>query len=418
MFDRKLAPEFTVPSQVKLLSPEKFTLDNGINVILINGGLQPVSRIEFVFPAGRWYEVLPGRSYFTAKMLSEGSLQFSSKQIASIFDRYGAHFEAHPGFDFVNLTLHCLSEKLPYILPVLFDVICNPTFREDELEKLKEIYTQTLAVNLEKNNYVASALVREKLFGRGHPYGRDLEIDEVSSISSSELREFFSQNYIGPQVFITGSIHKATLDLVYKSLSELDDTFAPRNIKNEIESSRENTTLEKSNSIQSSIKLATFCANRNDKDYFNLLLFNQILGGYFGSRLMKNIREDKGLTYGIHSGISALRQKAFFIISAEVNKDNKELVIQEIYLELDKLSKELVPLSEFNSSVNNFIGGLQSDLSTIFAHMDKVKSLHLNDLAENHYEVLVNHFYNSSPETLSQFAKSFVQSSFTEVIVG
>jgi zinc protease len=418
MLDRKIAPGFTVPSKIRLLNPEIFGLSNGTMVYVLNGGQQPVARIELIFTAGRWHETLPGRSYFTAKMLSEGSLNYTGKQIANIFDRYGAYFEAHPGFDYVNLTLHSLSEKLHRVVPVLIDIITNPSFNEDELQKLKDIYVQNLAVNLEKNSYVASKLVRENLFGKSHPYGSDLEINDVFDVSIAELRNFHVQNFSAPQVFITGSISENQLNLITKSLEELKFSSSTLINPHEINSSFSNALVDKTNSIQSSIKLAAFCANRNDEAFYNLQLFNQIFGGYFGSRLMKNIREDKGLTYGISAGISTLKNKAFYTISAEVNKENKEIVIQEIYNELHKLSQELVHVSEFNSAINNYIGSMQSDLSTLFAHMDKIKVIHLNNLPENHYENLINHFSNASPETIIQIADSLSKTEFLKIVVG
>ncbi len=419
MLDRTLAPNFTIPRKLDLLKPLEITLGTGVPVFIFNGGNQPVIRIELVYKSGRWYETLPGRAYFSAKMLSEGSQNFTSAQIASIFESHGAHFEVQPGFDYTTLTLHTLTSKLTDVLPVLLDLVINPVYSPSELEKLKDIYVQNLEINLEKNSYFSTKLMREALYGLGHPYGRDIEIDEVLTVTSDELREFHFENYTDPKVFISGAFSQNQLEFLLNKLKILPFKQKKNDRQFHTNKSKQKLTLDKPESTQSSLKLATLCVNRNDPDYFNLLLFNHVLGGYFGSRLMKNIREEKGLTYGIHSSVNAFKNGSHFAIGAEVNKENNRIVIEEIHKELSTLTVKTIPKEEYGAAVNNFIGSIQSDLSTIFAHADKSKNIKLFNLSEDYYDEMIAFFSRSSPDTIKSFAKRFIKDvQFNEIIVG
>lgn len=420
MLDRSIAPDFVTTKHVDFQSPEKIQLAGGLPVFLFNGGKQAVTRIEIVFPAGRWFEPSPGIAHFTAKVLAEGSKSFNTRQIAEILDINGAHLETVSGFDYATITLHCLSDKLDTVLPVLIDILNYPTFPVNELEKQKDIYKQNLAINLEKNGYVSGKLIREKLFGLNNPYGRDLGIDEIQQLTAEELNNNYLNNYIQPKVFIAGLLNKDQEDILFNSLEQIEfrNINKVNNNYHKLDVS-ERVLIDKVQSIQTSVRLAAHSVNRENPDYFNLLIFNQIFGGYFGSRLMKNIREEKGLTYGIHSAVHTLRNGSYFSVNAEVNKQNRELVIDEIYKEREAISISLIPQNEFKAAINNFIGSIQSEMSTIFAHADKFKVIELNGLDTNHNQKLIEFAAGITSTQLNDFINRYIKTlRFQEVIVG
>jgi predicted Zn-dependent peptidase len=179
------------------------------------------------------------------------------------------------------------------------------------------------------------------------------------------------------------------------------------------------TYLEKENTVQASIRLGKRIISRTHVDYPVLLLLNHVLGGYFGSRLMKNIREEKGLTYGIYSSITALQHDSYLSIGADVNPENRALTIQEIKNELKNLRTQHISPEELETSKSHFIGSLQAEITTPFAHADKIKNILLYSLPDNFYQELLNKIDSATTNDLLETAQRyFDDESFSVVAVG
>ncbi len=158
---------------------------------------------------------------------------------------------------------------------------------------------------------------------------------------------------------------------------------------------------------------------RHDEDYVSVLFIRHLLGGYFGSRLMKNIREEKGLTYGIHASLHALRNESFLVIGTDVNKENVQLTVDEIRKELDALGSTPVDPNELDTARNHFIGSLQSEITTPFAHSDKIKNIHVFDLDAHDYQNMILKIEKITAEDILRVSRiHFPGESFSEVAVG
>jgi predicted Zn-dependent peptidase len=181
-------------------------------------------------------------------------------------------------------------------------------------------------------------------------------------------------------------------------------------IQNQISSSNNSKDdyIEKPESIQTSIRIGKRTINKGHKDYFDLLLLNHILGGYFGSRLMKNIREEKGLTYGIYSSLNTFLNDSFFVIGADVNKENQQITIEEIKNELKKLREEKISDQELIIAKSHFIGSIQLDMANPFSVTEKIKNIRLNKLASEYYNSLVNRINALSSANLIEVAKTYL----------
>jgi predicted Zn-dependent peptidase len=177
--------------------------------------------------------------------------------------------------------------------------------------------------------------------------------------------------------------------------------------------------VKKEGSLQSSIRLGKRSPLKKDPDYFDLRIFNHLLGGFFGSRLMKNIREEKGLTYGIHSSLNTFVRDGFFVIGADVNKVNLEFAIREIRSELRNLRDHAVDEQELGLAKNHFIGSLQADMANLFSVIDKIKSIQLHHLPQRYYQDLFDRVDRVGPEDILRIAaKYFQDDSLFEVAVG
>lgn len=420
MLDRKIAPPFKRVANIAIPQAKRTCLDNGIPLYYIEAGKQPVVRLEFIFKAGAWYEDSKGASYFAAKMLSEGTQQKSSAQISYEVEKFGAYLELNPTLDYSIVTLECLSKHLNNLLPLLHEILRQPTFPEDELVTLKNIKGQQTRVQNEKSSFLASKKFREAIFGEAHPYGKDLSLEDIDKLTRDDVRSFYDQYYTLPfEVLISGLPNSGFIADINKIFGQtvLQKAAAdPTYISHPISSP---TIIEKEANLQSSIRVGKKLLTKDQPDYVKLLIVNEILGGYFGSRLMKNIREDKGYTYGISSALVPLRNDGYFIIGTDVNKENTRNTLQEIYKEIEVLQTTLISDDELNTVRSFMIGSFLSEINTPFALSDKFKGVHLYGLGYDFYDSYLQTVNNITSTEIRDLAQQYLQrDTFSEVIVG
>jgi predicted Zn-dependent peptidase len=419
MLDRKTPPPFQHTTSFTLLEPEKITLPNGLTIVFVNGGEQEVTKIEFVFKAGKWFETKPGIAYFTTHLLQKGTTTKNSYEISELIDQHGLSVEVNPGFDFSSISLYGLSKNIYQSFDLVKEILSQPTFPENELQQAKDIYVQGLRINLEKTSYLASKQLRQNLFGASHPYGKDASVEEVNALTRDSLSAFHQQRFTDFEVICSGKITRTIKDAVINLVSSFTKYGMDKPEGHTIITGEKKQYIEKQDSVQSSIRMGKRSIGRTHDDYAALLLLNHIFGGYFGSRLMKNIREEKGLTYGIYSSLSPLKNDCFITIGADVNKENRELTVEEIKKELQALREKVIDSNELETARNHFIGSMQSELSTPFAHADKIKSSILHNLPQGFYQSLILKIDALMQDDLQRTAKKyFDEESFIEVAVG
>lgn len=419
MLNRKAAPPFVKNSSFNLIRPEESTLPNGIRVFFVSGGSQDVLKIELIFDAGKWFEKTAGAAYFTAHLLSRGTREKNSFEIAQLFDQYGAHLEVHAGVDFVSIALYALTRKLAPVLQLLMEILSGPTFPEKEFQQTRSVFIQNLRVNNEKTSYVASKVFRKSLFGETHPYGGDLEEQEANALETSHLQRHFSQFFNSATLFVSGKIEAGSKALILDTFSRAPKGKAREHVDHAIAPGEKSQRLKKKDSVQSSLRMGARSVMRSHPDYVPLLFVSHILGGYFGSRLMKNIREEKGLTYGIGASLHALRHDSYLLIGADVNKENVEVTFEEIRKELKRLRTTKVPDAELTTTRNHFIGSLQSEITTAFAHAEKIKTIHLFNLRPGHYQQMIERIEIITPSEIIEISAKYLdESSFNETAVG
>ena len=419
MVDRTVAPAFVEPKKFNLPEPEIVKFSNNSRFFFLNVGDQPVIKLEFIFKAGSWFESTPGIAFFTGKMLIEGTTSLISKDIAETLEHYGAFVETNPGFDYTNLSIHIPTRHFEKIESIVNDILFNPTFPDHELELMKEIQIQQLVINEQKNNFVASRLFRSNLYG-SFPYGHVMNEENIKSISVEDLFNHFEQWIKGKfDIFLTGSFDPALqnriVNLFGKNLVQTNEferkAFTTFNHFEKFE--------EREESLQSSIFMGKRCINRDHKSYSSVLLLNEVFGGYFGSRLMQNIREDKGLTYSIHSHLVTLKNDAYFVINSDVKKEYKDQAVDEINNEISKLKTELISKDELLQVKNYLKGSILNTLTTPFALTEKLKNIYFYNLEADFYKKLFDQIDHTSSEELLNLANDVLfDRSLSRVIVG
>lgn len=421
--DRSEAPAFKVINTIHLPEPQSHTLDNGIPLHVINIGDQPVVRFECIFESGNWHETEPGASYFAIKMLPEGTVSYSSAEISEGFDHIGAFIDMSHASDRSGIIVYCLSRFLPDVLTLVKELIESPVFPEKELGDLRNITLQNLKVNKEKTAYLATTEFRRQLFGADHPYGQSQEEKHIQNLDLADIKAHFTK-YIrsGKRTMIlAGQISEQDVALVNTYFGQTpyqaDDEIPT--VQESVAYQNKQILVEKSDSVQSTIRIGRKLFVRKHPDYFKMLVTNEILGGYFGSRLMKNIREEKGLTYGISSHVVTLAREGYFMIGTDVKKEFTQQTIDEIKKEIYRLQTELVDEEELQTVKNFMAGEFAGSLNTAFEVADRQKILLLDQLPSDYFTRYVEQIHATTQEDIQQMAIKYLNpEEMVEVVVG
>jgi zinc protease len=423
MLQRKIAPEFKGIDNINLIRPEHITLDNGCNIFSFNSGDTELVRIEWVFGNLRFDATRPLLNMAVNTMLTDGTTKLSAAEIADRIDFYGAFLQVDYGFDHSQVTLYSLNKHLQHTLPVIKDILTDSTFPKKELDTFIRNQQQKLQVNLQKNDVVARRVFSKAIYG-DTIYGFGAVAEDYNSLNRDDLLVHFKQMYQPSNctVIIAGKIEQETLNLLTSELGndwlnakESVDTTQP-----ELESSAEHFYFkEKPDALQSAIRMGLPLFNRTHPDFPALQVLNTVLGGYFGSRLMTNIREDKGYTYGIGSGISSLKHSGALFIATEVSADVCKAAITEIEKEIKLLKTELILDEELSLVRNYMLGSLLGSLENVFSHADKFKNLYFSDLDYDYYDRYTETVKTITADDLLQLANKYLDlDKFYKVIAG
>lgn len=413
LLDRTIAPDFKVINSIHLPEAQTHTLDNGVPLHVINIGEQPVIRIECIFEAGNWYEKEIGASYFAIKMLPEGTTSLSSGEISEAFDRLGAFTELTHTSDRIGVVVYCVSRFLPEVLPLISQLIHEASFPAHELQELRNITLQNLKVNKEKNAYLATTEFRARLFGADHPYGQSQEEANIERLTLDAILDHYNRFIRNGKftVVLAGQVSESDVALVNQTLGK--DPVEGGQVKPAFLVSTsyqgEEKVIEKAESVQSSIRMGRVLFNRHHEDYFKMLVTNELLGGYFGSRLMKNIREEKGLTYGISSHVVTLRNAGYFMVGTDVKKEFTQLTIDEIKKEINRLQTEPVSQEELTTVKNFMAGEFAGSLNTAFEVADRQKILLLDGLPGDFFNHYIDKIQAVTSEDVISMANLYLQ---------
>lgn len=423
ILNRKIAPEFKGIDNIELLHPEKRQLTNGCQMFSFNSGDQDLVRIEWIFANERFNPTKPLLNATVNTMLTDGTSNLTAAEIADKVDFYGAFLQVDYGYDHSTVTLFSLTKHLKHTLSVVKDILTNSIFPEKELDTYIRNQQQKLQVSLQKNDVVARRLFNKALFGNTL-YGLGANPDDYKTLKRDDLLQHFRQMY-RPQNCILIVAGKLDADVTNLISVTFDGDWGIEKLQNDttqpevLPAAEHFYYEEKPEALQSAIRMGIPSINRSHKNFPALQVLNTVLGGYFGSRLMANIREDKGYTYGIGSGLSSLKNGGAWFIATEVGADVCKAAISEIEKELNILKTNLIPTEELNLVRNYLLGSLLGSLENVFSHADKFKNLYFAGLDYSYYDNYVHIVKTVSPMELNELANQYLnRNSFYKVVVG
>lgn len=423
--NRKSAPEImdAVDMQLQLPPYQLYTLDNGVPVYSIDAGAQDVLLIEWVFEAGNWYEGKNIVAATTNFMLKNGTRQKTAFGINEHFEFYGAYLNRSCYNETATITLHCLNKHIEELLPVVAELIMESIFPEEELAIYQQNQKQRLEVNLKKCDFIANRLIDEYIYGFHHPYGKYTSTLDYDQLRRDELVAFYEQFYTRGKclVFVAG---KPPVDMdqqlnkVFGKLPFRKDPEIGKTYRVSPASEKKYRIINDESGVQGAIRIGRPFVNRHHPDFPKAQVLNNIFGGFFGSRLMSNIREDKGYTYGIHSYLQNHVHDSALMISTEAGRDVCEATIEEVYKEMAILCKEPVDPDELDLVRNYMMGSLLGDLDGPFQIIARWKSYILNNLTEDYFYKSIQTVKTVTPEELQALAQQYLNpDDFYELLV-
>lgn len=424
ILDRKKAPDFKTIDKIVIQQAAVHTLDNGIKVYTIDSGSQELTKLEFIFKAGMYYQSQPLLASAANNLLESGTKNYSANELSDNIDFFGSFFECSVDQDFSSLALFSLNKYLDKSLHFVEDIIKNPTFPKDEFDIYMSNKKQKHLVNSEKVNVLARRRFFELIFGEKHPYGVTVKNNDFEKLKLETVIEFYRAFYHSGNCSIIAS-GKLSKDLI-ETLNRFFGKTTWGNVQSipvpqvNIDTTKlQKHFIEKTDAIQSAIKVGRLMFNKTNPDYYKFQVLNTILGGYFGSRLMANIREDKGYTYGIGSGLASFVNGGSFFISTEVGIDVTNQTLTEIYTEIKLLREELVDDEELETVRNYVLGQFLRSVDGPYALADKFKAIWEFGLDYDYFEKYFEAVKTITPQEIKALANTYLQENdLIELVVG
>jgi zinc protease len=390
---RKTAPAPLEPRAFNLPKPFEFTLSNKLKIVVVEDRRLPLVSFRLAFKSGGANDPkdLPGLASMIATMLSEGTKTRTSREIASQVERLGASLHASAGADNTIVAASALSQFTDDILELLADVAINSVFPNEELHIQRDNAKQNLIAQRARPSFLSEERLSKVIYGE-HPYSRVSTTEAALDNFTQELLSEFHKNIFIPNNAVFVAVGDVSAENLKQKLEDLFGDWETGELpENNFPAPPEHAAraiylVDRPGSAQSNIVLANPAIRRNDKDYFALLVMNQILGAGASSRLFMNLREQKDYTYGAYSSLDARRLAGIFEATAEVRSAVTGDALKEFFFELKRIQDEIVPETELQDAKNYLTGVFPIRLETQEGLIGQLTTIQLYDLPADYLE--------------------------------
>ena len=419
--DRSIAPVMFTPNNVEALTEKVIVTPKGVKIYSLEFPQFDVVRVSMVFRAGSKYQNMPFMAASTLGMLSEGTANKTNKQISDILDFYGIYFDVSIDRDYSIVTICSLSKFFDTAIDILEDIILNPTFPKKELSVLGSKRKNSLKLEREKVDYIALEKFSNSIYGENNPYGVSYSEECYEDLKPKHLKEFYDNHYLLNNLFsvVSGNITPEIIEKISNICDKLPEKeFAIKDCS-KFDTEPVTRHIEKEDSLQSAIKVGRLMFTKKHEDFIPMQFLTTVLGGYFGSRLILNVREDKGYTYSIFAGLINMEDGGHFVISTEVGSEYTQKALEEIFYEMEVLKTELIPEEELVMVRNVIIGQILRILDGPFGISDVTIESVQNQTDNSSVGQLIRTINEIGAEQLRDMAiKYFNKEEMTVVVVG
>lgn len=403
-------PPLTIPSTIDVPQAVRHTAPNGTPIYAINCPEYEVVRVSFVFHAGTITQHHPFTASATANMLAEGSQNMTSQQIAERLDYYGSYFDINIDRDYSYITFCALSKFFEQTAEVIEEVILRPTFPEKEVEIYSAKRRQQLTIERRKVETIARENFAQAIFGKSHPYGISYPESAYDTLSRENIHEHYQRRYTADNCIVvcSGSISDKVLERITNIAAQIHTSTTKDEIIFPPFDTRHNVRVQHDGAVQSSIRMGRLLFTRSHEKFIPMQVLSTVLGGYFGSRLMQNLRERNGFTYGVFSAMVNFQNTGYLAIATQIGTEVTEAALNQIASEIETLRKELIPEQELLLVKNIMAGEMMRILDGPFGIADVTTENILCGFDNSHIADNLNRIRSTTAEELRSLAQKYL----------
>lgn len=415
-------PKIHPAREIDIIGYETIMLDSGIPCFGFNGVPYDIINIDFCFDSGRWTETKPLTASFYSKMFKTGTEKANAEQLSENIDFWGGTIKINQGYNSITISVYSILRNLEPVLQILQEIFLESKFEQDKLDFKKEKSINRLNINNRKTEFLADEAFKKMIFGENHPYGYTTKKEDIENINRNDVVDYFKNNICSNnlKVYVSGKYDNAVIKMIdkYFPLSVFSNPVDTAFKYQSQPAANKKFHLTIPQAEQASLIIGKELEVPRDATFYDFSVLNTILGGYFGSRLMKNIREDKGYTYGIHSEIMNYKHSSVWCISTEVGLEYIELCKEEIYKEILRLKNEKIDNQELDRVRNYLMGKMLRYFDGPFNTKNVYKTFWNTNREIEHLTYLINSIKTVTSKRLLELANSFFnEESFYEVLV-
>ena len=423
--NRTIPPEIRPLGEFEIARPERLRMKNGMPLNIIRAGSQDVVRMDVLIGAGQWHQTQALQAMFANRMLREGTETMTSARIAEKLDYYGAWLELSSSLNCGFLTLYSLNKYFPHVMEIVSDMLKHPLFPEKELGVVREGNRQQFLVNSTRVEVISRKHFNRALFGESHPFGRYAEEEDYGRITPEVLKEFYRSHYHSGNcsVYVSGNVTPEIVHCieeqiggaVWGEIREMSKIQLPEPCRSE----NQHIFIEREDALQSSLKMGDFVMDCLHPDFLKCRIMVTLFGGYFGSRLMSNIREDKGYTYGIGAGVINYPGRSVLAISTEADNCYADSIIREVYNEMDRLCNDLPSQEELEMVKSYMLGDLSRSYEGPFSLSDAWIYVETAGVGDDFFVRSMDAIRNVTREEIRMMAQKYLRKeTLIDVVAG
>jgi len=408
MLNRTRQPELQSIDKIEFVKPIIYDITPEVKLFFMKDVANETTRFDLYFDAGN-IRAPKGTPSFVNGLLLSGTKEKSSTQINNEIDALGGFMESGLSAENAVVSLYCLRENVLPLLHILTDAIDKVAFLENEINELLEDKKQAFLTNMEKVSFLCQREFQNRLFHSSEVYSTVATEDFYENVSTQTLKKFFQEHYQNglTKVVVVGNLEQDAIDEIIDTIGKWAKTGKGK-FEKEIKNLPGEKHVEKENAVQTAIRVGKTLFNKTHEDYNDFLVLNTILGDYFGSRLMANIREDKGYTYGIGSMVAEYNHLGYFMIATEVAKEVKEATLNEIKFEIERLKTELIDTEELELIKNYLLGQLLKSADGPYSMMDLYLCVEAQELDFDFYNKAIEDLHAVTPQRLQELAIKYL----------
>lgn len=403
-------PPLHIPDRIDLAPALRRTLRNGAALYTLPTADFEVLRFTFVFRAGSSRQQTSFSASATANLLAEGTRDMTARRIAEQLDYYGSWFDVGIDRDYAYLSFCCLSKFFVPTLAVAEQILLHPLFPEHEVATYRAKRRQELSIERTKVDTRARETFAQALFGAEHPYGIVADERDYDRLTRDDLAAFYRAHYTSGDCFVVGSgrITPEETEALAALAEQLPTVPQSAPVVFPTPVTTHFARVEMPGAVQSSLRLGRMLFTRTHPDFVPMQVVATVLGGYFGSRLMRNLREVHGYTYGVVSALVNFEQAGYLAVATQVGTEFTRPALEEIYREIERLRTEPVPEEELALVKNIMAGEMMRILDGPFGIADVTIENILCGLGNEAVEENLRRIRSMTPADVQRLAQTYL----------